>query len=411
MNLVLAGGGIDDSDKEYYGTIIKLAGGNHSRIGIITAASVPERDDPDRGTPAASNSRENGEFYLKLFTQHGAKAAEWIPIDIDTISNNKDEKLIARVGKMTGFFFGGGDQTRLVQCLMNDDASDTPLLSAIRRRFENGAVVSGTSAGTAIQSGIPMISGGVSYYGLRDGIYKDGAPHPHGDDDLTYSPQGGFAFFNQGLLDTHYVQRGRQGRSIRLAWERGVRLIFGVDAGATMVIRNANTPDAEMTVLSDLGVTVIDLSRARAGAGKEFSISNVLVHYLTHGDRMKIGKKEFQIADYKKPLAGREEILSVKPSPDIFSCPEHVVGTSETRICEKEFMRVTTGLFKSANHVVYGTTWEKNPRFQVKMEKSGKYGSAGYEGIRKKESVISYLNMLLEIKPLNDDFQNSRIRE
>ena len=39
----------------------------------------------------------------------------------------------------------------------------------------------------------------------------------------------GFGFFNYGIIDTHFSQRGRQGRITSLALETGVRFAFGVD--------------------------------------------------------------------------------------------------------------------------------------------------------------------------------------
>jgi len=89
-SLVLVGGGLQDNNAAVYDKIVALAGGRGvARIGIITAASIPESQDPDAGTPEASNARANGEYYAALFKNtYGAADAQWIPIDLDTISNN-----------------------------------------------------------------------------------------------------------------------------------------------------------------------------------------------------------------------------------------------------------------------------------------------------------------------------------
>ena len=65
--LLLIGGGLKDDNAAIYQKLIQLAGGSgQARIGVITAASIPESEDPDAGTPEARNARSNGEFYAAL---------------------------------------------------------------------------------------------------------------------------------------------------------------------------------------------------------------------------------------------------------------------------------------------------------------------------------------------------------
>ena len=116
--LILVGGGLKDDNTAIYQRLIQLAGGSgQARIGVITAASIPESDDPDAGTADAANSKANGEFYAQLLETYGAADAQWIPIDLDQISNNSNLQVVAQINSMTGFFFGGGDQSRLTQTL------------------------------------------------------------------------------------------------------------------------------------------------------------------------------------------------------------------------------------------------------------------------------------------------------
>ncbi|MFD9240794.1 cyanophycinase [Streptomyces sp. NPDC059556] len=201
-SLVLAGGGLKDDNTQIYGEIIKRAGGVKARIGVITAASVPESQDPDAADPdRCSNSACNGAYYAQLFRQHGAAHAQWVPIDLDHIVNADSDRVVAQVNEMTGFFFGGGDQYRYVTTLLDGDRhSDSRVLAAIRAKLARGAVVAGSSAGAQIASGPDMVSGGESYEGLRDGSspgYFDDATR------LGYVPRGGFGFLRSGLVDTH----------------------------------------------------------------------------------------------------------------------------------------------------------------------------------------------------------------
>ena len=75
------------------------------------------------------------------------------------------------MSEMTGFFFGGGDQRRLVELLFQasgDSRVETPVMAKLRQMYESGdAAVGGTSAGAAVMTGAVMISGGLSYDALR----------------------------------------------------------------------------------------------------------------------------------------------------------------------------------------------------------------------------------------------------
>lgn len=55
---------------------------------------------------------------------------------------------------------------------------DTAIMAALRNKVLAGALMAGTSAGTAVQSGPPMLTGGESYYGLRYGVYTSLGTNP-----------------------------------------------------------------------------------------------------------------------------------------------------------------------------------------------------------------------------------------
>jgi cyanophycinase len=396
-NLVLVGGGLQDSNAAIYDRIVALAGGRGvARIGIITAASVPESQDPNAGTPNASNSRVNGAYYANLFkTSYGAADAQWIPIDLDRISNNSSQTVINQINSMTGFFFGGGDQSRLITCFFLANRSDSPALAAIRSKFANGAVVAGTSAGTAIQAQAPMVTGGESYYGLRYGSYT--SVNPDYRDDLSYDPQGGFGLFSYGLLDTHFSERGRQGRIVRLAADTRKTMAYGVDENTALVVTNADTTGAQMQVLGQNGVLIFDLSQATVGSGTYWSISGVKATYLTAGDSFNPGTKTAAIASWKTSLAGREYYSTARtPSRDIFSSPDNL-NSSGTRKNPREWTLVATDLFDSRSTMTTGQSYERNPAFEVRLTKSSSFGSLGYQGYQNNVNYYSFKNLRVDI--------------
>lgn len=71
-----------------------------AKIGIINAASL----DPLGGY----------QYYRDLFLKYGALEANRIPIDVNHTSANADPKVVSLIRQQTGFFFGGGDQQRVI---------------------------------------------------------------------------------------------------------------------------------------------------------------------------------------------------------------------------------------------------------------------------------------------------------
>ena len=393
--LILVGGGLKDDNTAIYQRLIQLAGGNgQARIGVITAASIPESDDPDAGTADAANSKANGEFYAQLLETYGAADAQWIPIDLDQISNNSNPQVVAQINSMTGFFFGGGDQSRLTQTLQTATRADSPALAAIRARHNAGAVLAGTSAGTAIMVQGPMVTGGESYDGLRYGVYTS-----PGGDDLSYDMQGGFGFFNYGLLDTHFSERGRQGRIVRLADHTQVPFAFGVDENTALLVQNnATLGQVEMEVIGENGVFIFDLRNKERGTGSSYALYDVLGSYLTAGDRYRPVTGQFVIASGKTSLRGRERYsAAMTVTTDIFSSPNNSGANGRRK--PREFVKVSADLFDSRVTSTLGRTYETSPRFRVDLFKSTQFDSHGYQGTVGGKSMLSYLRLLMDFRP------------
>lgn len=396
-NLVLVGGGLQDTNAQIYDRIVALAGGRgNARIAVITAASLPESQDPNAGTAQASNARANGLYYANLFkTTYGAADAQWIPIDLDHLGNASSATVVAQLNSMTGFFFGGGDQSRLITCFFTTNRSDTPALAAIRSRFAAGAVMAGTSAGSAIHAQSPMITGGESYNALRYGAYT--SVNPDYPDDLSYDPQGGFGFFSYGLLDTHFAERGRQARIIRLAAHTQKLMAYGIDENTALVVTNADTSSVQMQVIGQSGVGVFDLSAATSGTGSSWSLLGVKATYLSQDDRFNPVTKTATIASWKTSLGGRERYSSaVSPTRDVFSSVNNL-NAQGTRKSPREFVRITTDLFDSRSSATTGQTYETNPTFETRLTKSSSFGSTGYQGYLSGVNYYAYKNLRVDL--------------
>lgn len=401
-----------------YQKMIELAGGSSvAKIGVITAASGSPNDDKNAGDPCkASNYRDNGIYYVKVFKKLGAIDATVIPIDIDHISNKNSPEVVKQINSMTGFFFGGGDQSRLIDAFLNKDNTDSSVLAAIRQRYDSGAAIFGTSAGTAIQVGgsyvrnntvkLPMITGGESYEALvdkklceqnREALSKTNyCPHQN---DLSYYPLGGFGFFKYGILDTHFAERGRQGRFVRLASYNSIDDAYAPDENTALVVTDVDTPNVKMSVVGQGGVNIFDLSNASQTGGAcsradvdYWKVCGVKYTYLTLDDQYNPLTKTVSIARWKFSLTGLEHYDRTKsPSQDILSSPDN-----NHRSLPRELIKVADDLFDSRSTETYGETYEHNPIFQVTLTKNTSSGSTGYYGTQDKEKFYSFKNLLLE---------------
>ena len=108
-------------------------------------------------------------YYQNLLTQYGAAEVYFINVTLNNTENNANEDIVSNVKTLTGFFFGGGDQLRIIKSFYNyNEKVPSPVLQAIKETLlATGGVVAGTSAGTDCQTGNVMISGGESYTGKQ----------------------------------------------------------------------------------------------------------------------------------------------------------------------------------------------------------------------------------------------------
>ncbi|TXS48848.1 cyanophycinase [Streptomyces sp. t39] len=371
-SLVLIGGALKESNTQVYGEIIKRAGGPDARIGIITAASVPESQDPHAGDPErCSNSACNGAYYAEVFRRHGAADAQWIPLDVDHVADADSDAVVAQVDSMTGFFFGGGDQYRYVTTLLRGERhEDSKVLAAIRAKLSRGAVVAGSSAGAQIASGPDMVTGGESYEGLRDGS----APGYYDDPTrLGHLPEGGFGFLRSGLVDTHTGAYGREGRALRLASDTGHDRVYALEENTALVVDRPGSHREHLSVLGPNGVAVLDLRDARAYESADgWSLRRARYSYLTDGDRYDARTWTPRVHPAKQPLSP----LGTTPVPvttDVFHSAANPDGTPYA-------FRTTARALAStrAQNSATATTFESGPRFAVTFTKGR--GFAAFTG-------------------------------
>lgn len=246
-HLVLIGGG--SKPPEAMRKFVELAGGPSSPIVII---------------PTASSEPDTGEYYVKLFgDEHGCTNVT--PLEIRTKEDASLAEHVAAVRQARGIFFSGGDQRRILDAL-----EDTPVLEAIRERWRRGAVIGGTSAGTACQSPL-MITGDGNFEVIQAGAVE---------------LRDGLGLFPGVVVDQHFIARQRFNRLMSVVLEHPDLVGVGIDEATAAWVR----PDGTLEVIGRSAVMVIDARGVRPDrkpldAGKALlGARDVRVHVLVEGD-------------------------------------------------------------------------------------------------------------------------------
>jgi cyanophycinase len=153
----------------------------------------------------------------------------------------------------------------------------TAVGDAVTDAFKRGAVVGGTSAGTACQSPL-MVTG--------DGDFTVIAAN-------SVELWEGLGLFEGVIVDQHHVARRRQNRLISAVLEHPELLGVGIDEATAVWVR----PDGTFEVLGDGWVVVYDASRATIAhapenrLGKPLGVHGMITHVLLPGDVFDVKKR------------------------------------------------------------------------------------------------------------------------
>jgi cyanophycinase len=266
-HLVLVGGGEKPDDA--MAKFVELAGGPEAPIIAI---------------PTASKDDDVGFYYTNLFREkYGCPNVVTLDIKSKADAMREDWADLAR--QAHGIFFGGGDQIRITNALLG-----TPVGDAVAAAFAGGAVIGGTSAGTACQSGL-MITG----EGNTRVIAASSVELWHG-----------LGFFRDVVVDQHFIRRQRANRLLSVVLEHPDLLGVGIDEDTAVWVR----PDNTFQVLGASCVMVIDAKRASVSrraseTGQDsLAVHDLKVHVLLAGEQYDI--KNRTVIRGPRPAGGRK---------------------------------------------------------------------------------------------------------
>jgi cyanophycinase len=246
-HLVLNGGGA--KPRAVMEKFIELAGGAEAAIVVF---------------PTASGEPDTGDYYRdQLIGDYGCSNV--FVAEVRTRDDAGDATIADRVRSAGGIFFSGGDQRRITEALLGTLVGD-----AVEQAHQRGAVVGGTSAGTACQSPL-MITG--------DGDFTVIAAD-------NVELREGLGLFPGVIVDQHFVARGRHNRLISAVLEHPDLLGVGVDEETAVWVR----PNGTFEVLGEGWVVVFDaqngeIHHRRGAEGRtDLGVHSLTTHVLLPGE-------------------------------------------------------------------------------------------------------------------------------
>lgn len=238
--LVIVGGGLQATNADVYQAIMSGRDGDGPLCVVPTASA---------DAPASMESAR-----ATLATYADSASVKGILLSTEDPSRAHDPAVAADLTSCSGFFFTGGVQSRVVDVFL-PDGDTTAAFRALWDRWQAGAVVSGSSAGAAMMSGV-MIASGASADAVANGIAGE-------EDGEGVNIRSGMGFFTRAILDQHFLARGRIGRLlVSVLATDSLPVGLGIDENTALVV------DGDTAwVAGASGVVVVD-GRAAPRSGR-----------------------------------------------------------------------------------------------------------------------------------------------
>lgn len=251
--LFIAGGAVDPRGPvltRFFAEADKASERRHQRktsIEIIPVAS---------GDPAGS-LQYNWDNFASMAP---SLRIDGLPLSQESEEAAMDPAIAARFENASALWFTGGDQSRITALFepeLGPEFDPPPwrerrlIELATRRMLQDGGVIAGSSAGAAMMAD-PMIAGGRSEGALLNGEAEGGV-----------QTKVGMGYFPFGLVDQHFIARGRMGRLLVAMAMHSERYGFGVEENSALVVSLGESPYIE--VVGPSGLCVLDLGERGSG--------------------------------------------------------------------------------------------------------------------------------------------------
>lgn len=256
--LVAIGGAEDKSEElRILARVFSHASGSDEVAVVATASGIPHEVLP---------------AYETAFKRLGASQVH--ALEVRERKDAADEESVRKVAQSGVIFFTGGDQLRLTNVF-----GGSPLLTAIRDRYQEGAVVAGTSAGAMALPATMIYSGGAA-----DALHK-------GEVKMT----SGLGFAEGVIIDSHFLERGRFTRLMEVGATNPEHLGIGLGEDAAVVFH----PNQIIEAVGSGHVILVDsrdLARSNVAdlaTGEAVAVENIVMHALVDGHGFDIENRRY----------------------------------------------------------------------------------------------------------------------
>ena len=272
--ILVAVGGAEDKadDMVVLRRVIDEVRGEAERVEVVAAAS---RDPREAARP-----------YLRAFEEMGIRKVDWLALDRREDANER--RTLERLEEADVVYFTGGDQLRLAETLRGSEALDV-----LKRRYEAGAVIAGTSAGAAALSDT-MLARGSTEEALSKG---------------NVQTETGLGLLPHVVIDTHFVQRGRFARLLEVVTHDPSLTGIGISEDTAIVVRGGHELEvvgSDNVVLVD-GTEVLHTNAREAHPGEALVVARAIVHALAQGCHYDFRTREIRVP--------KKETVALKQDP------------------------------------------------------------------------------------------------
>ncbi len=283
--LVIVGGALQTENASAYSAIIEARDGDGPLCVIPTASS-----DPVAAIEGA----------VATLTEYGGNgSAKGVLLSTANPERARDPAVAFELVGCSGFYFTGGSQSRILDVFL-PEGDTTEAYRALWRRWREGAVVAGSSAGAAMMSRV-MISGG----GSDEAVIRGVTDVPDADGVHIRPGMGFFA----PTLDQHFLARGRIGRLIVAVIHAETPAIgLGIDENTALVVDGDSA-----LVVGASGVVLVDGREARLLESNR--ASDVTVSLAGTGDVVDLHSFEVRRGSTKAALPAGETGLELPADP------------------------------------------------------------------------------------------------
>jgi cyanophycinase len=262
--LMAIGGAVDFEEPAIFKEFFKRTGGAKARIVVL---------------PQASGLKNTGREYCEIFQSLGLKSKP-ISLEFRARKDADKKKHLDALRDATGIFIAGGTQLRITS-IFGGTVFESELLLA----FKRGAVIAGTSAGTAVMSKL-MIAYGKGGATPREGLAR-------------FSP--GIGFTEKIIFDQHFRQRDRLGRLVYAICMHPGLLGVGVDENTCAIVED----DKRISVCGKNAITIVDGTEmistnvAEVEGSRPVAVSGLKIHVLTEGCSFNLRSRTASIPDIR----------------------------------------------------------------------------------------------------------------